>query len=433
MNQLNLPTQSEIESAIGLGPGSKARRWRKRVVWAGLAAALAIGAWYFYSARQQRSQAVTYDTVSVEKRDVTVTVSATGTIQPITQVDVGSELSGVAREVLVAENAQVKAGEVLARLDTTRLLAQREKARAQLAAAQARILTAEASLKQSTLAMLRTQRLRANALSTEQEAEQADAEMKRGEAALEVAKAEVLAAQADLALVEADIAKSDIISPINGIILKRSLETGQTVAASLQAPVLFTIAQDISRIQLEANVDEADIGVVRIGQSAAFTVDAYRDRLFPAKIESMFYAPETVDGVVTYKTILSADNADLSLRPGMTATARVTVAEHKDVIAIPNEALRYTPPRAQAQQGFSITQIFMPRFPRAERSRRTDAADGKRAVYILKNGTHEEVRVKTGATDGKFTIIEDGGLSEGDALITASRQGAAQGAGQGQR
>jgi HlyD family secretion protein len=423
MNQMNLPTKNEIEAAIGLDRKSQSRRWVRRLVWIAATLAVLTGLGYLYAQRQARAQTITYDTVSAEKRDVTVTVSASGTIQPLTQVDVGSELSGVAREVLVDENSIVKAGDFLAKLDTSRLLAQRERANAQLAAAQARVLTAQASLKQQNLAFLRTQRLRANSLSTEQEAEQADAEMKRAEAALQVANADVSAARADLALVEADIAKSDIISPINGIVLKRSLEPGQTVAASLQAPVLFTLAQDISRIQLEANVDEADIGIVKQGQQATFTVDAYRERPFPARIESLSFAPETVDGVVTYKTVLSADNSDLSLRPGMTATARVIVAEHKDVLTVPNEALRYTPPRVQGSQGFSITQIFMPRFPRSDRTRRTDAADGKRSIYILSGGEPKELRVTIGASDGKVTIVSEGELKEGDALITSSRQG----------
>jgi HlyD family secretion protein len=423
MNQMNLPSQAEIEQSVGLGQEARNRKWRKRIIWLVAGALLALGAWYLYDSRQQQAQAISYDTVAVEKRDLTVTVSATGTIQPLTQVDVGSELSGVAREVKVEENALVKAGDVLASLDTTRLAAQRERARAQLAAARARIATAEASYKQASLALLRTQRLRASSLSTEQEAEQSDAELKRAEAALAVANAEEQAATADLALVEADIAKSEITSPINGIVLKRSLEPGQTVAASLQAPVLFTIAQDISRIQLEANVDEADIGVVKIGQKASFNVDAYRSRPFPAKIESMSFAPETIDGVVTYKTILSAENDDLSLRPGMTATARINVAEFKDVMVVPNEALRYSPPTPQASQSFSITQIFMPRFPRSERGRRKDDADGKRSVFVLKNGAPKEIRIKTGATDGKHTIVEEGELGLGDELITASRQG----------
>jgi HlyD family secretion protein len=425
MNQTTLPTPDEIERSIGVSRGAARRRWMKRLVWLALLGALLIGGWQWYASRQAQAKAVTYDTVETGHRDLTITVSATGTIQPLTQVDVGSELSGVAREVLVAENDQVKAGDVLARLDTTRLLAQRAKAEAQLAAARARIITAQASVSQNEQSLTRQSRLRARSLSSEQDLETADAEMKRSEAGLAVARADEKAAEADLALINADLAKADIVSPINGMVLKRSVEPGQTVAASLQAPVLFTLAQDLSRIQLEANVDEADVGVVKPEQSATFTVDAYREQSFPAKIERMSFSPQTVDGVVTYMTYLSAANKDLALRPGMTATAKITVAEHKNVIAIPNEALRYTPPKLEQSQGFSIMQIFMPRFPRNDRAKKMVSADGLRSIYVLEGNTPKEVRVKTGASDGAFTLIESGDLTDGDQLITASRQGSA--------
>ena len=425
MNQHLLPNKSEIELALGMGKKARNRRWLRQSLWGvGLLAALA-GGYYLYQERQAAAAIITYETVEAVRRDLTVSISATGTIQPLTQVDVGSELSGVAREVLVDENAIVKAGDVLARLDATRLTAQQARATAQLESAKARVLTATASLNQATLALTRQTRLRARSLSTEQDIEQADAENQRATANVAAARADVAASEADLALVNADLEKAVIVSPINGIVLKRTVEPGQTVAASLQAPILFTIAQDISRIQLEANVDEADVGVVKVGQSAAFTVDAYRDRSFPAKIERMSYSPETVDGVVTYKTILSADNSDLSLRPGMTATAKVVVAEFKDVLTVPNEALRYAPPRVAPSQGFSITQLFMPRFPRNERGKRPTETDGRRSVYVLSAGNPQEVRVKTGATDGKITIIQDSEIKAGDALVTATKQATA--------
>jgi HlyD family secretion protein len=423
MNQHLLPDKADIERAIGLGPNASRRRRQNRLWLALLAFALLAGGGYFYSQRQQQANAITYDTRPAAKTNLTVTVSATGTIQPLTKVDVGSELSGVARDVLVAENDIVKAGDVLARLDTTRLQAQLAKAQAQVEAADARMLTATASLSQSALALTRQTRLRARSLSTEQDIEQADAEQKRSAAALAAAKADIAAAQADLSLVQADLAKAVIVSPINGIVLKRIVEPGQTVAASLQAPILFTIAQDISRIHLEANVDEADVGVVKVGQDALFTVDAYRERSFPARIERMSFSPETVDGVVTYKTILSADNTDLSLRPGMTATAKITVAAYTAVITVPNEVLRYAPPKLRESQGFSLTQLFMPRFPRNEKSKRTTEADGKRSIYVLESGAPVELRVKTGASDGKSTIIEDESVKDGDTLITSSHQG----------
>ncbi len=423
MNKYQLPNEAEIQAAIGLNAKSKNRRLLRRLIWSALLLAVLAGLYALYAARQQQQSTVTYETAPVTARDLTIAISATGTIQPLTKVDVGSELSGVARTVMVDENSIVKAGDILAQLDKSRLLAQKSKAEAQVLAAQARLITAEASRSQAALNFTRESRLRARGLSTEQVLEQADAELKRSAASVSVANAEIAASNADLELVTTDLAKADIVSPIDGIVLKRTVEPGQTVAASLQAPVLFTIAQDIKRIQVEVNVDEADVGVVKIGQDAAFNVDAYRDRNFPAKIGSMSYSPETVDGVVTYKTTLSADNADMSLRPGMTATAKIIIADFSNVLAVPNEALRYTPPRVAPSQGFSITQIFMPRFPRNDRAKREVATDGKRSIYIMESGKPKEVRIKIGASDGKYTIVEQGDIKANDEIITASRNG----------
>ncbi len=423
MTTSDLPTTSEIERAINADPKSHKKRFWRRWLWLAVLFSLAVGSWFYWQSYQQSNSQVKYEDVEVTKRNLVVSITATGAIQPLTKVDISSEVSGVVREVLVNENSIVKAGDVLTRLDVTRLTAQRTRASAQLSAARARVLTAQASLKQSDLALLRQTRLRARSLSTEQEIEQAEAELTRAEAGLEVSRADVLAAESDLALVEADLTKATILSPIDGIVLKRSVEPGQTVAATLQAPILFTVAQDISRIQLEANVDEADVGVVKVGQPAMFTVDAYRDRDFPAQIERISYSPETVDGVVTYKTLLSAGNADLALRPGMTATAKVVIAKFDDALAVPNEALRFTPPRQAQSQGFSITQLFMPRFPRNERNKRVADVDGKRNVYVLIDGQPTARRVKTGATDGVYTIIVEGELKAGDRLITAIRSG----------
>ena len=186
--------------------------------------------------------------------------------------------------------------------------------------------------------------------------------------------------------------------------------------------MLFQIAQDLTRIQLEAAVDEADIGQVKVGQSARFSVEAYRNRDFPARIERLSFAPVTVDGVVTYTAVLSAGNSDFSLRPGMTATARITVEEYQNALTVPNEALRYQPPLQQEAESFSITRMFMPRFPRAQRGKRETSADGMRSVYVLENGKPVERRVKTGATDGKQTIITEGNLKVDEALVIAQKQ-----------
>jgi HlyD family secretion protein len=422
MNQQNHPSTAEIETALGLSNGQRRGRFTKRLLWAGLALALVLGGYWFYARQQTASATISYETTPATIADVTVTVSATGTIQPITQVDIGSEASGVVRDVLVDENSLVKSGDVLATLDTTRLLAQRARISAQLQSAEARLSEANATLSERRLTENRQKSLRAKGLSTGQDMDAAEAASLRAEASLVAAKADIAAAKADLAIIEADISKTSVVSPINGVVLKRSVEPGQTVAASLQAPVLFQIAQDLKRIQLEAAVDEADMGAVKVGQSATFTVDAYRNRNFPARIERLSFAPETVDGVVTYKAILSAANEDLALRPGMTATARIVVEEYNQALTIANEALRFTPPRQQEAESFSITRMFMPRFPRAQRGKREASADGTRSVYVLNNNAPVETKIKTGATDGKLTVVVDGELKADAPVIISQKQ-----------
>lgn len=422
MNQQNHPSTAEIETALGLSNGQRRGRFTKRLLWAGLALALVLGGYWFYARQQTASATISYETTPATIADVTVTVSATGTIQPITQVDIGSEASGVVRDVLVDENSLVKSGDVLATLDTTRLLAQRARISAQLQSAEARLSEANATLSERRLTENRQKSLRAKGLSTGQDMDAAEAASLRADASLVAAKADIAAAKADLAIIEADISKTSVVSPINGVVLKRSVEPGQTVAASLQAPVLFQIAQDLKRIQLEAAVDEADMGAVKVGQSATFTVDAYRNRNFPARIERLSFAPETVDGVVTYKAILSAANEDLALRPGMTATARIVVEEYNQALTIANEALRFTPPRQQEAESFSITRMFMPRFPRAQRGKREASADGTRSVYVLNNNAPVETKIKTGATDGKLTVVVDGELKADAPVIISQKQ-----------
>jgi HlyD family secretion protein len=433
MNQHTLPDTIEIESALGLSPEVKQRRNLRRMIWLAIVAGLLLAGYFLWQRQSAVSAAVTYETTEAKKSDVTITVSATGALQPLTKVDVGTELSGIVREVSVAENDIVKAGQVLARLDVSRLALQRARQQAQLLSSEARLKQATSDFDEAQRQVWRQVELFNGGTGTEEARDAALAAQKRVEPAVAAAKAEVEAARSDLAVVENDLVKGDITSPIDGIILKRSIEPGQTVAASLQAPVLFTIAQDLKRMQLEAAVDEADVGTVKPGQSAQFTVDAYRGKNFPAKIERMSFLPETVDGVVTYKTILSVENPDLILRPGMTATAKIIVAEYRGVIAVPNEAFRYQPPRAQANKGFSITEMFMPRFPRGERARRTAEADGTRKLFVLRNDAPVEVKVKTGESDGKVTIITEGEIKDGDALITAQRVGAAARGGGGGR
>lgn len=421
MNQMSPPNQDEVRAALGLNARSQRRGQVKRLLWVLLPLLLLLaGLWYWSGSAGDKTN-VTYDTSPATISDLVITASAAGTIQPLTQVDVGSELSGIIAEVLVQENDAVKSGQVLARLDVTRLAAQIENAQAKFRIAEAGVALARATAKERALNLDRQKRLGIQGQVPIEQVQTAQAEADRAEAGLASADAQVVAAKADLATTTVDLGNAEIMAPIDGIVLKRTAEPGQTVASSLQAPVLFQIAQDLRRIQLEAQVDEADIGMVREGQRAVFTVDAYRTREFPAVIEKISFAPEQVDGVVTYKALLSAANDDLALRPGMTATARIVVEEFKQALNVPNEALRYQPPREEASQGFSVTQLFMPRFPRNNRGKRDAGPPDERSLYVLRDGKPVELKVKVGANDGQRTLIREGELKAGDEVITAQR------------
>lgn len=421
MNVQSQITPEDITEALGLDPGARKRRWLRRLIYTATAALLLGLAAYWYYSSGATANAIAYDTTPAVVTPLTVTVTATGTVQPTTQVDVSSEISGVIRTVNVDANSIVKKGDVLASLDVKRLSAQLARAKATLAANEAKLADAKATLNQRGLVLNRQIALTKKGFAATQVLDDAVAGRASATAAVSAAEADIEVAKADIALQEIDIAKSSIVSPVDGVVLKRTAEPGQTVASSLQAPVLFTLAEDLTRMQVEANIDEADIGAVKAGQDAKFTVDAYPGKPFPAKIETLEFSPLTTDGVVTYKAILTVDNSDLLLRPGMTATAQIIVNNVDNALAVPNTALRYAPPSPKAETGFDLSRIFFPR-PRGRGDQKRDSSASSRSVWILKNGKPHEVAVTTGATDGKLTQIVTGDLKADDQVITASRQ-----------
>jgi len=421
MNVQKAPSQAEIELALGIDPHSRRRAWIRRIIWAGLAIAVLIAGIWWYLATQTLTNAISYQTARIEYADLVERVQATGNIEPTTQVDVSSEMSGVIRTVNVGNNSMVRKGDILAELDAARLNAQLARAKAALASTQARLADARATLKERELAYSRAEALSRKGISSTQDLDSARAAQARAEAGVLAAKADIDVARADVVMQETDIAKTRILSPVNGIVLKRSAEPGQTVASSLQAPVLFTIAEDLTRMQLEADIDEADIGAVKSGQRATFTVDAYPGRSFPAVIDTIEYSPNVTDNVVTYTAILTVDNSQLLLRPGMTATAQIVTNEVPHALAVPNAALRYEPPEAEETSSFSITSIFMPRFPRFRRSPNQSSANGTRTLWILDAGVPKAVTVRIGVTDGKLTEIISADMAEGDNVIVSSR------------
>lgn len=375
-----------------------------------------------------RNRRPLYTTETVSRGNLVVKVSATGTLEPTNQVDVGSELSGLVEVVLAQENDHIEKGQVLARLDVSKLTDEITKSEATLASAEAKVLQTTATSQEASAKLDHLRdvfRLSGGKVPSTTELETADATLARARADVAGARAAVTEARAVLKSNQTNLAKASIQSPINGVVLKRKIEPGQTVAAAFETPVLFTIAEDLAQMELHVKVDEADIGQVQDGQSATFTVDAYPTRKFPAQIRRVGFGSQTTDGVVSYKTILSVNNDDLSLRPGMTATAEVTTVTREGALLIPNEALRFTPPAdypsSHSSGGIVASLLPHPPEPPARKTAASSAKSGGQRVWLLRNGEPAAMDVTVGVTDGRYTEITGapaGGLEAGMQVIT---------------
>jgi HlyD family secretion protein len=422
-------TSTDIARTLG-DTGTVPPPWQRWIKW-GVAALVILGVVLFLRARGGDGEPH-YVTQDVTQGDMTVTVTATGNLEPRNQVDIGSELSGTVRSVSVDFNDVVKAGQVLAVLDTTRLKAQVLQAQSALASAQAKVLQSQATVKEARAnyaRLLKVRELSGNKLPSQQDLDVAESTVARAEGDAAASLAAVEQARANLDAVKTDLSKAEIRSPINGVILVRSVEPGQTVAASLQAPVLFTAAEDLKKMELHVAVDEADVGSIEVGQQATFSVDAFPNRTFSARITEVHFASNntqsssssatgsaaasaTSTGVVTYETVLEVDNSELLLRPGMTATAEIVTTNIKDALLVPNAALRYTPegadlgmPSAQQQQRSPLSSL-MPQFPR--RGGASGQQGGQRRfgrAWILEDGKPALVLFKPGPTDGRVTQV----------------------------
>jgi HlyD family secretion protein len=410
----------DIARTLELGtPGAARRRIGRWIAVAGavLAAAIVIALLLPGRGGEQR-----YQTAKVTRGNLTVIVTATGTLQPTNQVDVGSELSGIVKTVEADFNDRVKVGQVLARLDTTRLEAQVLQSEAAVRAAEARARESEANENEMRRKLARAKELFEQKYVSEEALVSAQAAADRAVATLQSTRSQADQARATLAVDRTNLAKSVIRSPINGTVLARKVEPGQTVAATLQAPVLFTLAEDLTKMELHVDVDEADVGQVKLGQSATFTVDAHPGRAFPSKVTEVRNAAKTVSGVVTYETVLAADNAELLLRPGMTGTANITVNQLQDVVLVPNAALRFTPPAAQAARSFVSRLLPIPPRPTAPNVGQAVADRRHQQVWILKDDALAAVPVVVGATDGRMTQIVGGEAQPGLEVLTDTLQ-----------
>ena len=366
--------------------------------------------------------AVRYVTTEATRGDLTVTVTATGTLQPVNKVDVGSEISGTIRTVLVDFNDRVAKGQVLATLDTDQLQARVNQASAALALAQAQVSQAEATIIETTNRLKRASKLGKAGIMPEDEVDSAEAAYARAVADLARSHAQVEQASAALEAEKTTLGKATLLSPIDGVVLNRTVEAGQTVAASFQTPVLFTLAENLTQMELHVDVDEADVGQVAQGQSAQFTVDAYADRRFPATITEVHFASQTVEGVVTYETVLAVDNSELLLRPGMTATADIIVRQIDNALLVPSAALRFKPPQLETAGdagGGGLVSKMLPRPPHAPKVHEAISLEERPdQVWILRDGRPEPVVVATGASNGIVTEILSGDIEPGMPVIT---------------
>lgn len=418
---------NDIVKVLGLDRPTKSAsvtsRLKPWLVWGAVASAIAL-LMLFWTGRMSSAQ-VQYVTQAVKNGSLTVMVSATGTLQPTNQVDVGSEISGTIKSVEVDYNGKVTRGQVLARIDTTKLEAQVKQSAASTEAARARVLQTQATVSEAKAKLARliqVQGASGGKVPSETEMDTAKATFDRSIADEANAHAAVDQAEAAMEAQRIDLAKAEIRSPIKGVVLKRAAEPGQTVAAAFQTPVLFSLAEDLTQMELHVDVDEADVGKVREGQAATFTVDAYPDRTFPARITQVRFGSKTVAGVVTYETVLKVDNTSLLLRPGMTGTANITVQKADNVLLVSNAALRFAPPAAPTTSvakpvGGGLLGNLLPSRPSSAPKPAETAEEKQPHVWILREGKLEKMMLKTGMSDGIMTEVTGGKLEPGMAVV----------------
>jgi HlyD family secretion protein len=416
------PDSSQDLTAIVRSGAS--RPIRNRLIFA-VVVALIVGGFLFYRAKNgDDDQGPQFVTTPVTRGGISLEVTATGNLAPINEVIIGSELSGTVQEVYVDTNDAVKKTQPLAKLDTSKLTQQTERTRATLASAKARVSQAEATLRESEASHARLEELHqlsGGKTPSRATMETSLATVARSKADLDSANATVSGAEAEVRSVERDLEKTIIRSPVDGVVLTRTIEVGQTVAASFTAPQLFTIAEDLKKMELRVAVAEADIGRLTQGQGAEFSVDAWPSRVYTASVKKVSYGSVITNNVVTYSTELEVANDDLTLRPGMTATADIAIAEVDDILIVPNTALRFDPVAAAEigkpdEESRTLVQSLSPgggrRWGRgAPPPKGSPSTHGPR-IWTLKDGEPVEVLVKTGLTDGRVTEVSGEGLTE---------------------
>jgi HlyD family secretion protein len=421
MNEATQPLWTEEipatldEQGLAVPPPPARRRWPFILLGAGLLAALAAGLLFWRLGPGQAR--VSYETVPVDRGRIVVQVTASGTVSALKTVLVGSQVSGRVAELHADFNDTVGKGQLLARLDTQLFKSAIEQARASQAVARSNVARAQAQLLEAQRQLAREKTLGEGNFLAPEVVEQSASSVVVARAALDGARAQAQQAAASLHQAELNLAMTAIYSPIDGVVISRSVDVGQTVAASLQAPTIFTLAEDMRKMEVDAHVAEGDVAKLTPGMPVTFTVDAFPGRKFAGKLRQVRNAAVTVQNVVTYDAIVDVDNAQLELRPGMTANVTFVVAERNDVVRIPNAALRFRPPRDTANPARPDGAGRNPRRQNAE-APAGSWADRKMVYTVDAQNKLQPQRIRVGLTDGSFTELVEGSVKEGTALVS---------------
>jgi HlyD family secretion protein len=354
-----------------------------------------------------KGDTTSYRTEPVTTGDIQATVTATGTVNAVTTVLVGTQVSGTIKNLYVDFNSRVRKGQLIAQIDPATFVAQVQQAQANLLSAQANLDKAQVALVDTKRTFDRNKELFSKNLVARSDLDTAETNYQTAKAQLGASKAQVEQAKASLEVDKTNLAYTKIVSPVNGVVISRNVDVGQTVAASFQTPTLFTIAEDLTKMQIDTNVAESDIGVVKLGQDVDFTVDAYPDTTFHGKVWQIRQAPITVQNVVTYDVVIQVNNRDLKLMPGMTANVTIIITTRHDVLRVTNAAMRFRFSEKQAGTGSS------------------GAADKKGpSIWVLENGKPKRVGITPGISDGNYTEVVSGDLKEGQqAIVEVLRKG----------
>ncbi|HEY1693316.1 MAG TPA: efflux RND transporter periplasmic adaptor subunit [Polyangiaceae bacterium] len=411
---------------------------KKRILWLAVLVVLVaagIGAWR-WEARHKVPEAQ-YKTAPVERRNIVGKVTASGTLSALVTVQVGTQVSGRVAKLYADYNSHVKKGELVAKIDPQLFEAAVQQAQANYLQAEAGVATAVASAANADKQYARTKALKEANLAAQMDLDTAEANVGTTHAAIDAAKAQQAQASAQLHTAEVNLSYTSIVSPIEGVVISRSVDVGQTVAASLSAPVLFTIAQDLTKMQVDTNVSEGDVGRLAVDMKTFFTVDSFPGQRFVGTIRQIRNAATTVQNVVTYDAVIDVDNTDLRLRPGMTANVTIVYDERRDAVAVSNAALRFRAPPSLAGSSSAAPGEHHHRWHGAA-SASAASADGPppdagpppkeaKQVWVMRGTTPVDVTIHTGLTDGTVTEVVDGDLKEGDQVVvdTLGSEGAA--------